>query len=59
MKKHFVFGFLVLIFILPISVCAMDELEKAYKEQLERYNSEIRLSESLLKVQRDGAVRYL
>lgn len=51
---------IIILCIIPTTLLyGMDDLEKAYKDQLERYNAEISLNESLLQVQRDGSLTYL
>lgn len=46
--------------IMPTSLLyGMDELEKAYKEQLERYNSQISLNKSFLKITEESSLEYL
>ena len=59
MKKRVVFIFLALFFVLPFNIYAMDELEKAYKEQMEAYNSEISIKQATLKIEQDASNRYL
>lgn len=51
---------IIILCIIPATLLyGMDDLEKAYKDQLERYNAEISLNESLLNVHRAGLLEEL
>ena len=59
MRRIIIWLGVLFVVVVPFGISAMDDLEKAYKEQLEYYNKEIKLAHELAMIKLEGSNKVL